>query len=451
VEKVDKRLIVDLNKVLRGLLGSLILLAAFLPFDVKAKSLALISDEETETYLANVVKPLFRAAGIKFYRDNLYIVNDNSLNAFVSDGNRLFVHTGTIIKAQSLDELSGVLAHETGHIMGGHIIRQKLRSKDLSYMTLASAILAGASAAAGQGDAAMAVLLGGQASALNQFVRYRTEEERSADEAAVMLLNKTGQSVEGMLNFMKKIKNENILSGQEEIPYFRTHPITAERIAFFENNVNKKTTAKNEEDFERIKAKLKAFLQDTKQTLSEYPTEDKSIAAQYAHAIVYMKKLEFKKALQKINSLIMTEPDNPFFYELRGQILSEIGDISAAKKDFAKAYHILPQSHLMQINYAQAILENNPDIADAQKAVNLLNRAIKKVPSSYGWMLLSRGYGVIGDMAAANYAAAEYSMMIGNIDIAQKQIEIADKLPSSAEIELKIDDLRLRIKKLKKQ
>ena len=195
MEKAYKGLRLLEKWILTGLFSGVFLLAALLP--CKAQEIKIISDEETEQFLAEIIKPLFDAAGIRFYRNNIFIVEDNSLNAFVADGNRLFVHTGTIIKADNVDELSGVLAHETGHIMGGHILRQKIKHQEMYEVSLVSAILAGTAAAlTGRGDAAMAIMLGGQSSALNHYTKYRTEEERSADEAAVKLLQKTKQSPE---------------------------------------------------------------------------------------------------------------------------------------------------------------------------------------------------------------------------------------------------------------
>ena len=183
------------------------LILAFLPFDAFAQ-ISIISDEETEQYLASVIRPLFQQAGVPFNRNKIYIVNDNSLNAFVGDGNNLFVHSGTLIKADSSDQISGVLAHETGHITGGHILRQKIKSQAMQEASLASVILAGAAAAAsGRGDVAMAVMMGSQSSLLSNYMAYRVEEERSADEAAIKLLSKEQISPQGLMNFMKKFRN----------------------------------------------------------------------------------------------------------------------------------------------------------------------------------------------------------------------------------------------------
>ena len=396
------------------------------------------------------MQPLFKAAGISFRKENLFIVEDPTLNAFVADGNALFIHTGTLIKASSSNELAGVLAHETGHIMGGHILRQKLKSRELSHVSLASAIVAGTAAVlSGRGDAAFAVLMGGQSSALSHYLHYRTAEERSADEAAVKLLSKTHQSPQGILDFMKKIKRENELSGREEMPYFRTHPITTERISFFEKAVQESSVppSKPDDRFLRIQAKLKAYLQSPEQTLREYPLSRTDIPAQYAHAIAFMKRLKFDDARQKMDTLLSKEANNPFFYEMKGQILLENGKLKEAKPVFAKAYALLPQSSLMQLNYAQVLLEDSPDKAAAQKAVSLLQKAQIKNPSAYGWRLLAQAYGLTGDMAAATYASAEYSFTLGNKETAQKQLKEAQTYPASKQLQLKIDDLIQRLAK----
>ena len=449
MEKAYKRIVLKLIKGFKGLICGFVLLSALLPFETNAREIKIISDEETEVFLSEIISPLFKAAGIPFYRNSIFIVEDNSLNAFVSDGNKMFVHTGTITKSDTANEISGVLAHETGHIMGGHIIRQKLKAQDMYEVSMISAILAGAAAAvSGRGDAAMAVMLGGQSSLLNHFTRYRTEEERSADEAAIKLLNATQQSPHGILSFMKKIKKDNALSGREETPYFRTHPVTNDRIHFFENVLKNSPYPQEKENefFLRVKAKIKAYLQKPEQTFREYPLSRNDTPAIYAHAIAYMKKLDFSKALQKIDNLILRDENNPFFYELKGQLYLETGKIKQAKQNFAKAYKILPNSHLMQINYAHAILEDNPNIDDAKKAISLLNKALVREQNTTTWMLLAKAYGIIDDIPKATYAAAEYSYRLGNFEVAKKQLELAKKYKTDAQLRLKIDDLSHRLK-----
>ncbi len=455
MEKTYQRLKYFFRYMILGLLGGIILPAVFCVGEAQAQSIRLISDEETEQFLQHIVKPLFEAAGIKFYRNNIFIVEDNSLNAFVADANRLFVHTGTITRADNANEVSGVIAHETGHIMGGHILRQKLKAQDMNTVSLVSAMLAGASAAlSGRGDVAMAVMLGGQSSLLNEYMVYRTGEERSADEAAAMLLDKTKQSPAGVLTFMKKISKDNMLNGREEMPYFRTHPITTERIKFFEKKVLESpysATSPYDKEFERVKAKLKAYLLTPEETLKLYPLTRKDIPARYAQAIAYFKMLKFDEAAKILDELSAIEPNNPYFFELKGQIMLESGNLKRAKDAFAKAYELMPNSQLMQVNYAQVILEDEPSPAEAKKAITLLNKSLVSSPNAFSWMLLAKAYAISGDMAAAAYATAEFSLRTGNLKNAKNQLKQAQKYPRSDNIRIKINDLENRIKLLEKK
>lgn len=448
MEKTYQRLVIKL-------IGSILLpITLFMSFDTHAQNIRLISDEETEQLIADIAKPLFASANIPFNRNELHIVEDDSLNAFVADGNNLFIHTGTILAADNVDELVGVIAHEIGHIAGGHILRQKLQNKILQDVSLASAILAGtAAAASGRADVAMAAMLGGQSSVLHQYTRYRTEEERAADETALMLLQKNKQNPKGMLVFMKKIAAQNRLQGIEEAPYFRTHPITQERISFFEAaSANTITSSENKlnESFARIKAKLSAYLLDPKQTMRKYPTSNKSIAACYARSIAYFKQMDLRRAEEELSRLIYMEPDNPYFHELKGQIYLETGQVKQAKAEYKKAIELMPASSLLQISYAQAILESNPSIEETNLAITILNQAIINRPSSFAWLLLARAYGAQNNMAAANYASAEYSLRIGAIDVAMEQIKKAKAAYPKKNLLLKVSDLEARIKSLKR-
>lgn len=417
--------------------------------DASAASISLISDEETEQFLARQLRPVFKAADIPFNRNNIYIVNDDSLNAFVGDGNNMFVHTGTLMKANDENEIAGVLAHETGHIMGGHILRQKIKLQNMQQISLASMLAAGAAAAAtGRADAAIAIMMGTQSSMLNAMLAYQVEEERSADESAVKLLQKTEQSPAGMRNFMKKIDRQNRLNGIAENPYFRTHPVTAERISFLNNAARQSpfpapTHPSNE--FLRIKAKLSAFMEEPRKVLQKYPPSDKSTPARYAQAIVFFRMLKLNQSLKILNELIAEEPENPYFHELKGQIFMETGKIKPARTEYQKALSLLPNSALFQINLAQAVLEDNPNRNELEHTAEILNKSLLQRPDTYGWLLLSRAYGGLNDTANSNYAAAEYSLRIGAAETARRQANTALTANPSPQLRLKIDDLLNRI------
>ncbi len=436
------------NKMLKLLTGYI--LVAVLTFACKASAQpSLIMDDETQTLLSNIISPLFKAADIPFNKNKIYIVNDNSLNAFVSGGNYMFVHTGTLINADNVNELSGILAHETGHIAGGHIARQKLRIEQLQTLSVASLIVAGATAAAsGRGDAALAVMLGSQSSLLNAMTAYQLQEERSADESAVKYLSATGQSPHGLKNFMKKIQIHNRLSGYEEIPYFRTHPLSLEREEFFnqalKNNSNPSTSV-FDKDFKLVKAKLSAFLLPVEQAKKKYPKTDKSVAGMYANSIIAYKENNFSKADALLNELIKKEPSNPYFYELKGQFLFESGNIKEAVKAYEQALKIKPDANDIILSWAQAKLEDNHTDKQLQKIITQLNKTVIKSPSATAWLLLARAYDENKQKAYALYSSAQYSLAIGNIKIAKKQIEDALKTAPQS-LKLKLNDLKNLIK-----
>lgn len=447
MEKIN-RITGFFRKTVIGLICSVLLQSAFLS-DASAASISLISDEETEQFLARQLRPVFKAADIPFNRNNIYIVNDDSLNAFVGDGNNMFVHTGTLMKANDENEIAGVLAHETGHIMGGHILRQKIKLQNMQQISLASMLAAGAAAAAtGRADAAIAIMMGTQSSMLNAMLAYQVEEERSADESAVKLLQKTEQSPAGMRNFMKKIDRQNRLNGIAENPYFRTHPVTAERISFLNNAVRQSpfpAPAQPSNEFLRIKAKLSAFMEEPRKVLQKYPPSDKSTPARYAQAIVFFRMLKLNQSLKILNELIAEEPENPYFHELKGQIFMETGKIKPARTEYQKALFLLPNSALFQINLAQAVLEDNPNRNELEHTAEILNKSLLQRPDTYGWLLLSRAYGGLNDAANSNYAAAEYSLRIGAAETARRQANTALTANPSPQLRLKIDDLLNRI------
>ena len=413
-------------------------------------NITLISDAETQKYLADIVRPLFKAANLAFDSNKIYVVRDNSLNAFVSDGNYMFVHTGTLIEAQNTNELSGILAHETGHILGGHIVRQKIKMQKMQYMMLGSMIAAGAAAVStGRGDAAMAVVLSSQSATLNNLLHYQVQEERSADESAIKLLSKTGQSTKGLLNFMNKIKQKNILSGLDENTYFRTHPLTNERISHFkeaEKTNHYPSTHKLDGKLAMVKAKIAAFLLDKDKVKRMYPETDNSAPARYARAVLAFRLGNIPQALSLINELLEENPSNPYFYELKGQFLFESGQVKNSIEAYEKALRFLPNNYLLQISLAHALIESTPNKTNIQRAVSLLQKSLYTVNTPFAWQLLARAYGMNNQPASSYYAAAEYSYADNNFETAKRQLLNARKAGADKSLSLKISDLEQRIR-----
>ena len=424
------------------------LLFVFLSFE--ARAISLISDEETESYLFDVLSPIFKTAELPLDRQHIHIVKDDSLNAFVGDQNHMFVHTGTLLQAVDTNEIEGVLAHETGHILGGHILRLKIKMQDMQTATLASLVAAGAAAAAsGRGDAAIAVVLGAQSSAINAMASYQVGEERAADETAVLLLGKNGKSVKGLKDFMTKIQNTNRLQGIEESAYFRTHPITTERVAFFEDKLKKEkkysSSPTMNERLKRVQAKLFSYLAPLSKVLTRYPLENTSVTGKIAHAVYYMRQKNLNVALKYANELIQLEPNNPYFWEIKAQTLFENGRIEDAVYAYKKALDIRPQSDLFKLNYAEAVLASHPDRSQLKQLIPLLEHTARQQYFPNAYLYLGQIYASMGDEATADYFAAEYSHLIGEKATARKQLNKALKKAMRPDIKLRAEDLRAKL------
>lgn len=422
-----------------------------LSFSFNAKAISLISDEETEMFVYDILTPVFRAAGLPLNRNYIHIVKDDSLNAFVGDQNHMFIHTGTLLKASNANEIEGVLAHETGHILGGHILRLKIKIQDMQKATLASLIAAaGTAVASGRGDAAIAVVLGTQSSALNAVTVYQMSEERAADETATLLLGQNHKSVKGLKDFMTKIQNNNRLQGIEETPYFRTHPITSERIAFFneklkaEHNIISEKTL--DDRLKRVQAKLFAYLAPLPTVIKKYPLSDNSLMGKLAHAVYFMRQKDIKSALRYADELLQAELNNPYFWEIKAQALFENGKINEAVKAYKQALNLRPHADLFKLSYAEALLATEPSPAIAEPLIPLLEQAAQSKMHPQAYLYLGKVYDILRQTGTADYFAAEYNYAIGQIPLAKKQLAKAMKQNLRPDIKLRATDLEQKMK-----
>lgn len=433
---------------MKKLFATLLLSSFFLSFP--AHALSIITDEETETYIYEILTPLFKSANLPLERPNIHIVKDDSLNAFVGDKNHMFIHTGTLLKSDNTNQIEGVLAHETGHILGGHILRMKIKIQDLQKASMTSLIAAaGTAIASGRGDAAIAVILGTQSSALNAMTSYQVSEERSADETAVMLLGQNNKSIQGLKEFMKKIQSTNRLQGVEEIPYFRTHPVTTERISFFDDKLKKETnTAQNpnmDKKLSRIQAKLYAYLEPLENVLKKYPLTDDSIEANIAHSVYYMRLKDIKKSSQYANKLIEKEPNNPYFWEIKAQNLYESGKIKEAVIAYKETLRLKPNSDLYKLSYAEAVLANEPTPIEIKSVIPLLEQTNQKTTHPQAYWLLGQAHNLLQDNATADYYLAEYYYSIGDERLTKRQLNKLQNQVLKPSIKLKTEDLNARI------
>lgn len=413
------------------------------------KSLSIIRDTEIEQYTLKGVKKLFKAANLNETAAKVVFIEDDTLNAFVAGGSTVFIHTGLIIQADNSDAFFGVLAHETGHVVGGHTVRLYAEMQKAQTTALISTILGGVAAvASGRGDVGMAIMAGGMGSAQGLFSSYRQSEENAADSVSVELTRKIGYSPAGLANIMKKISLQERLQIDDYPPYFRSHPLTRDRILFLENAVNNEDVLKDDPEFYLIKAKLFAFLNPPAQTLSTYKGDD--LPARYARSIAYFKNTQIPQALEEVESLLESQPNNPYFWELKGQILFETGYINESIIAYQKAVQMMPKALLIRLSLAHALIEKGEqaDLKEATQHLEYITARDAYLPDA--WRFLNIAYGRLKQKELADYAKIEYDFLTGNYKEALNNIpKVQKKLPSNSVKRLRLSDLKEDIERNK--
>jgi predicted Zn-dependent protease len=350
----------------------------------------------------------------------MYIVNDDSVNAFVAGGQNIFVHTGLVLAADNPNEVIGVLAHETGHISGGHLARSREainRSLGTALISIGLGVLA---IAAGAPDAGAALIGGSQAFAMGTFVRHTQVQESAADQAAANFLEATGQSGQGLLDFFNENMRPYEFMTRRAPPYMMTHPYSSDRVEALRQRVSTGSHLRAAEDpdrirrFEMMQAKLIGFIRTQGQTLARYPTSDTSAPARYARSIAYYRVNRLDDAQREINSLISEDPNNPYFQELMGQVLFDSGRAEASIPYHRRSLELEPNQPLFQINLARALREAH-DREGADQAVPLLQAALAQEPdNAFAWRELAQARNLQGNEALAELASAEQNFAIGN-------------------------------------
>jgi predicted Zn-dependent protease len=409
----------------------------------------IIRDAEVENTIRAYATPLFEAAGLNAKDIDIYLIDDPTLNSFVAGGMNIFVNTGLIIKAKTPNQLIGVIAHETGHIADGHLARFTAHVGDISTAAIIATIIGVGGAVAGGGSAAAGTVIGAQAAAQSALLSYSRTQEGAADQAGMSFLDRSGQSSKGLLEFFRYLEGEELLSSDRQDAYLRTHPLTQDRIAAVQDHVDHSQFSDTPERPEfiemhkRMVAKLVAFLGSTSSTLVRYPESDTSVAARYARAIAYYRIPDLAHALPIVNQLIAEEPQNPYFYELKGQMLFENGRGAEALPPYQKAVELQPDSALLRVGLGQVQLErNSPDLV--KPAVENLQKATRREPyNSFAWDQLAIAYGRDGQFGMSSLASAEAALSRGNKADARNQATRAEKaLPRGSPGWLRSQDIQ---------
>lgn len=389
--------------------------------NAQAQRISLLRDAEIEQFLQDYSHPLFAAAGLDPAAVEIYLVGDPSLNAFVTNGLKMFIHTGLITSADTPNQIEGVIAHEAGHLAGGHQQRGAEAMAAASRPAMLSLVLGAAAIAAGAPEAGMGIMGLGQTIGLAEYLSYSRGQEAAADQAAVSYLETVGSSGQGLVEFFDKISNRQLLSARRPDPYFQTHPLALQRMVSLRERVEAQShfeVADSEEEILRLKmiqAKIHGFMQDTMVTLRQYPLQDQSKPARYARAVAYYRSSQLDKALREVDRLIEEEPENPFFEELKGQMLFEHGKVREALAPHRRAMELAPQYALLRINLARALiaLETQEEV---KEAIDVLKIALQIEPDNgFGWSQMARGYSYIGREEMANLAQAQAFFAWGNL------------------------------------
>ncbi|WP_340588288.1 M48 family metalloprotease [Erythrobacter alti] len=421
---------------------------------VAAQGISILRDAETEALLQDMVDPLAEAAGLGEGAVEVVLVNDNSINAFVAGGQRIFVHSGLLNEADDAGEVQGVLAHELGHITGGHINRYSEGAGNATRITLLSALLAAAAALAGGGEAAMGIIAAGQQAAMGSFLSFSRTQEASADAAGAQFLSDAGISGQGSLTFFERLQNFEFrrgISQNQEREYGRTHPLSGNRIARLREDYvvdpawNTPTDPDLQRRFERAKAKLYGYLATPERTLVAFPTYLTDVPARYARAYAYHKDARIEEALAEVDALIAIEPHNPYFLELKGQVLLESGRVSEALPPLREATRLTGSNPLIASILGHALIATE-DPANLDEAESVLRAAIgRDRENPFAWYQLSVVYGQRGDTPRARLASAEQQIMAGNPQGALMNASAAEQaLPTGSPDWIRAQDVQLQ-------
>ncbi|MEE8439026.1 MAG: M48 family metalloprotease [Micropepsaceae bacterium] len=384
-----------------------------------AQGMSIIRDTETERVIRSYLDPLLITAGLNPYAVQLHIVNDPAINAFVGGGQHMFIHTGLITNLESANQLIGVLAHETGHIAGGHLIRTREGMRAASVPMLLSIAAGIGVALAGLPEAGMALIMSGQNAAMGSFFAFSRVQESIADQSAIRYLEATGQSGRGMLELFARFEGQEILSANRQPAYARSHPVPRDRIFRLENLVemspyaDRKDPPEIEYAFQMLQAKLRGYTNHPNATLRQYPESDTSQPARYARAMAYFRQPNMARAFEEIESLLVDDPDNAYFLEMYGQINVEMGRVADGIAPYERAVELMPDAPQIRAAFGSALLSTGT-AENVERARIELELALSRDKELWhGWYELAKAYNQLGLQGEAQLATAERYFTVG--------------------------------------
>ena len=436
------------------LIARLLAVVAVLSLSLQqAAAQSILRDAETEALLRDISAPLIAAAGLEPRNVDIILINDPSINAFVAGGQAIYIHSGLLNAATHVDEVQGVIAHELGHITGGHVTRFDEGLKPATGITILSLLLGVAAAAAGSPDAAMGIIGAGQQAALGKFLAFSRAQESAADAAGAQYLSKAGISGKGSLEFFNKLQNLEFRYGYKrtaDTEFYSTHPMTSDRLATLQDTYEQDPAWDTPRDavfearFQRIKAKLYGYLADPQDTLRSYPEYMTGVPARYARAYAFHKDAMVEKALAETEALLREDPDNPYFLELEGQVLLESGKPRQALAALRRATEITANDPLIATTFGHALIATE-DPANFAEAERVLKAAVSRDRDNpFAWYQLGVVYAARDDMPRAKLASAEQQLMYLQYPEALRSAEAAEAgLPKGSPDWIRAQDIAM--------
>jgi predicted Zn-dependent protease len=388
----------------------------------------ILRDTESEQLLRDYTRPILRAAGMEKQNIQMVIINDSQFNAFVADGRRIFVNYGAMMQSETPNQIIGVLAHETGHLAGGHLakMREQLAQAQtqmiIAMLLGAGAMVAGARGGAGNGltNAGAAAFAAPGEMIKRNLLSYVRQQEENADKAGVKFLTATGQSPKGMWETFRRFSDESLFAARGADPYLQSHPMPAERVRALEELARSSPYWDKKDDpalqlrHDMVRAKISAFMERQETVYRRYPISNTTLPARYAHAITTYLHGDLHSAIAQIDGLIALQPANPYFYEVRGQALLEGGRPAEAIAPLRKAVQLSNNAPLMEMLLGQALVASNSS-ANTDEAIAILRAAVaRETEAPLGFSQLAMAYGRKGDYAQADLASAQAAFLRGD-------------------------------------
>ena len=413
----------------------------------------LIRDAEIEETLKIITEPLVKNTKIDKENFKILVINDSSMNAFVTSGHNIFIHYGLIAKLETVEQLQSVIAHEIAHIIGGHYI-QRISDFDRAQTVagIGMALSAAAGLATGDTNVVIGLAAGTQSASKRAFLKNTRTQEASADQTGIKLMAEANINPNAALEVLKIFKGQEFLTAKRQDPYIQTHPLNSQRISSIDKSLKSLNYTIKPRDknldylFQRMRAKFIGFTGKPNSILRISNFKNNKELTTYTRAIAYHRMPDFKLAKLEIENLLKIKPDDPYYNELKAQFLLENGDVEESIKYYKRALELEPNQFLLKIGYARALNA----IGEYKTSISLLKEIYTKDPNN-GRLLreLAIAYSNIGETGWASLLTAERYALYGKFKNAMLHAKrVLGTSTHGSIVWLKAEDLVLEIENI---